>query len=97
MKRFYLEIEQIATDPANYPAPYYRRDGVDWKAVAWECLGTEERMTRLGALMDQAQAAASTEQEKLRVGLWHDALWKWMQEGCAEHLAAPAGTPPGKP
>jgi len=97
MKRFYLKIEQIASDPANYPAPHYRTAGVDWKAVAWECLGTEERMSRLGALMDQAQAAASTEQEKLRVGLWHDALWKWMQEGRAAYLAAPAGKTPGNP
>ena len=31
MKRFYLRLEAIACDPANYPAPYHRRDGIDWK------------------------------------------------------------------
>lgn len=83
MKRFYLQLEQIACNPENYPAPYYRENGIDWKNVAWTALGTEERMKQLGILMTEAQALAQGDLEKRRVALWHDALWKWMVEGSA--------------
>jgi GNAT superfamily N-acetyltransferase len=86
MKAFYLKIEEIATNPENYKRPYYRRNGIDWKNVAWTMLGTEERMKQLGELMTQAQSMAQTDMEKQRVGLWHDALWKWMEEGRAQYL-----------
>ena len=87
MKAFYLKIEEIATNPENYQRPCYRRNGIDWKNVAWTMLGTEERMKQLGELMAQAQSLAQTDIEKQRVGLWHDALWKWMEEGRAQYLA----------
>lgn len=82
MKRFYLLIEQTACNPANYP-PKYRPS----QTVAWENLGTAERMERLGTLMAEAQARAQTELEKQRVGLWRDAIWKWMVDGRAQYLS----------
>ncbi len=88
MKRFYLRLEEIACDPANYPAPYHRRDGIDWKNVAWERLGTPERMEELGALIIQAEQRAATDLEKQRVALWRKALWDWMCQGRDQHQAA---------
>lgn len=81
MKRFYLRLEEIACDPKNYPPPYHRRDGIDWKSVAWKRLGTAERMQELGVLVSQAEALAATETEKKRVALWRNALWEWMRQG----------------
>jgi len=86
MKAFYLKIEEIATNPENYQRPCYRRNGIDWKNVAWTMLGTEERMKQLGEFMTQAQSMAQTDMEKQRVGLWRDTLWKWMEEGRAQYL-----------
>jgi len=87
MKKFYLELERIASDPENYPPPYRRNNGIDWKGVPWSFQGTAERMGQLGKWMDEAQALAQTELEKQRVGLWRDAIWKWMQEGRADYVA----------
>ena len=88
MKRFYLRLEEIACNPANYPAPYHRRDGIDWKKVAWERLGTPERMEELGALIAQAQKLAVIDPEKQRVALWRKALWEWMCQGREQYTAA---------
>jgi hypothetical protein len=87
MKKFYLKLEEIATNPKNYPKPYYKRNAIDWKNVAWTTLGTAERMEQLGKLIAQAQSMAKTEQEKERVALWYDGVWKWMVDGRAEYLA----------
>jgi hypothetical protein len=84
MKRFYLRLEEIACDPANYPPPYHRRDGIDWRNVAWERLGTAQRMEELAALMAQAGNLAETEKEKQRTALWRTALWGWMSQGRQE-------------
>jgi hypothetical protein len=78
MKRFYLTLEHIACDPANYPRPYLRSSGIDWKGAAWKSLGTAERMKELGDLIDHAGSLAGTGAEKRRVGLWRKALWDWM-------------------
>lgn len=85
MKRFYLRLESIACDPANYPEPYHKRDGIDWKKVAWERLGTPARMEELGALVAEAERSASTGAEKERVALWRKALWDWMTEGAGRN------------
>ncbi len=79
MKRFYLRLEEIACDPTNYPPPYHRRDGINWRANAWERLGTAKRMAELGALIAQAEELAGTETEKQRVALWRRAIWEWMR------------------
>ncbi len=68
MKQFYLLLETTACDPANYPSPYHRRDGIDWKKAAWETLGTRERMDRFGGLMEEAGRRASN---KPQIGRAH--------------------------
>ena len=88
MKKFYLRLEEIACDRANYPEPYHRRDGINWKTVAWERLGTPERMEELGRWMAAAEKQAQTPAEKQRVSLWQKAFWDWMQQGRAEYTAA---------
>ena len=87
MQRFYLRLEQIACDPANYPPPFTRRDGINWKKVAWEQLGTPERMEELGALINQAQKRATTDPEQQRVALWRQAFWDWMCQGRDQYLS----------
>ncbi len=81
MKNFYTMLEKIVSEPKNYPKPYYRKNGIDWKNVAWKSLGTPQRMERLGKLIDEAKDLARTEQEKHRVALWEKALWQYISEG----------------
>ena len=88
MRKFYLRLEAIACEPANYPPPYSRRDGIDWKKAAWERLGTPERMAELGDFISEAQKLAATETEKKRVGLWRNAIWEWMLQGSEQQGAA---------
>ena len=90
MRRFYLGLEAIACDPANYPPPYLRASGIDWKKVAWEKLGTPERMKMLGALIHEAEVAAGTGPERKRVDLWRAALWDWMETGSKAATASAA-------
>jgi len=87
MKKFYLQIEKIACNPENYPEPYYKKNGIDWKSVAWTSLGTEERMKELGEFISQAQESAQTEVEKQRVQQWKEALWLWMLHGREEYYS----------
>ena len=86
MKEFYLRLENIACDPANYPAPYHRSNGIDWRKVAWERLGTAERMEQLGALMSQGERLAEANVEKQRVAQWRKAFWEWMRQGREQYL-----------
>lgn len=81
MRKFYLELEAVACDRANYPAPYLRKDGVDWRKVAWERLGTPERMDRWGQYLAEAERLAQAGVEQQRVALWRRALWDWMRQG----------------
>ncbi|MBN1420257.1 MAG: DUF4838 domain-containing protein [Planctomycetes bacterium] len=81
MRTFYLRLEAIACDPANYPPPVHRANGIDWRGAAWQHLGTSERMEELGALMAKAEKLAGTETEKRRVALWRNAIWEWMRQG----------------
>jgi hypothetical protein len=88
MKQFYLTLETIACDPANYPAPYLRKDGIDWKGVAWGGLGTADRMEKLGGFISAAEGLARTDLEKQHLAAWRKAIWEWMQEGRKEYLAS---------
>ncbi len=81
MERFYRRLESIACDPANYPVPYHKPSGIDWKRVAWEKLGTPDRMKELGDLIRQAESLSGSGPERKRVELWKAALWNWMEEG----------------
>jgi hypothetical protein len=87
MKTFYLKLEEIACNKANYPKG---RD-CQTQAIAWEKLGTAERMEELRTLIQDAKSRAETDRHKRRVSLWHDAIWKWMADGRAEYLARPHG------
>lgn len=87
MKQFYTRIEAIATDPANYPSPHYKKNGIDWKNVAWTQLGTAERMEELGKYISAAEAAPLDDTEKEHVARWRKALWQWMSDGRAEYLS----------
>lgn len=90
MKQFYTAIEQIATTPENYPAPYYKKNGIDWKNVAWKQLGTAERMEQLEKYIVAAESAAQSDLEKEHVARWKKGLWQWMLDGRAEYLARSA-------
>ncbi len=81
MQAFYLQLEAIACDPDNYPAPYGRRDGIDWRKAAWEKLGTPERMQVLGGWMAEAERRAEAAPERARVAQWKTAFWDWMRQG----------------
>jgi hypothetical protein len=61
------------------------RDGINWKAAAWETLGTAARMEELGKLIAQAEQLTSTDPERQRVALWRKAIWDWMKQGQDEH------------
>jgi hypothetical protein len=88
MKAFYLGLEKAACDRVNYPAPYHRANGINWKRAAWEKLGTAERMDEWGELISQASKLATTEPQKTRVSLWRKALWEWMLDGREQHTSS---------
>jgi hypothetical protein len=94
MNQWYRRLEEIACDPENYPPPYRRRDGIDWKRVAWERLGTAERMEELGGLIAKAEGLAQTTTEKQRLAQWREAIWDWMREGRERFEAARAPKAP---
>ncbi|MCC6580953.1 MAG: DUF4838 domain-containing protein [Phycisphaeraceae bacterium] len=81
MKQVYVTIETIYSDPANYPSPTHQTE-----ELAWGKLGTEERMAGIGKLMEAARAAAVTDLEKQRVGLFDKGIWQYMQAGRAMYL-----------
>jgi len=89
MRELYLLIERIYADPANYPDDVRRgeRDTHHTPEIVWGCLGTAERMAKLGTLMAQALQAARTDTEKKRVGLFKTTVWDSMTEGRAAYLA----------
>ena len=83
MKKFYTRIEETFNDPNSYPE-YVRAEEKQFhqnKELAWEYLGTEDRMNELGQLMEKAQALAKTDVEKERVLLWRRGVWDYMVEG----------------
>ncbi len=67
MKTFYLRIEQFACDPENYPPPIHRKNGIDWRNVAWTHLGTAERMQELGALISVGHGNHAVQQREAAV------------------------------
>jgi hypothetical protein len=82
MKDFYLLVERTYSDPANYP----EGESAQTPEIAWDRLGTEERMAQLGAFMAQAHAAAQTEQEKARVALFDKQVWEYMTTGRQQYV-----------
>ena len=59
--------------------------GHQTEELAWGLLGTRERMTEFGKLMDAAKAAAKTDLEKQRVALFDQGVWQYMLQGKAAY------------
>ncbi len=78
MKKFYLAVEQIYCDPANYPK---ERVGHQNAQIAWGRLGTKERMEDLESLLNRARMRVKTNEEKQRLRLFELSVWSYMAEG----------------
>ena len=66
MKKMYLRMEEIFTNPANY-AEEVRKENQHWhqdERIAWEMLGTDERMAELGKLMEATNSAGGTDRQR---------------------------------
>lgn len=83
MKKIYLYIEKVYSDPANYPeyVQRERRHFHQTEEIAWDYLGTEKRMKELGEMMEKAKRMAKTEVEKRRIALFEKGIWQYMVEG----------------
>ena len=96
MRQFYLEIEETFINPDNYPS-YVRttdRQYHQTEKIAWEYLGTKERMHQLSKLMQEAGQIAETDLERKRVRLWKEGVWEYMREGRRKYQRERAsGTP----
>jgi len=77
MKALYLRIEEIYSNPANYPADAHHQTA----EIAWGRLGTQERMAELGALMARAHGMATSDAERARVQLFDKQIWEYMTAG----------------
>lgn len=92
MREFYELIEKTYNDPNNYPEGI--RNGTlelhQSEEIAWGCLGTRERMEKLAALMNAANAAAKTENEKQRVAMFERGIWLPMVQGAANYVKTEA-------
>lgn len=95
MKQLYLRIEEIFSDPANYPEDIRsgKRHSHQTEEMAWGCLGTAERMAELGALMAEARRLAGSDLEKQRVALFEKGIWDYMVEGRRKYVAKTALAP----
>ncbi len=92
MRALYDQIEATFTDPRNYPPEIQQSPGHQHQTaeLAWEWLGTPERMAAMQKLMDQALAAARTDMEKRRVAAFKGGLWDYMVAGRQEYDAIKA-------
>lgn len=88
MKRLYLRIERIYSNPRNYPKEVQKsKHGFhQTEEMAWGYLGTEERMRELGRLIEEAKRSARTEVERRRVALFEQGVWQYMVEGRKKYL-----------
>ena len=83
MKRFYTLIEETYSNPENWP-----QDGGfhQTEALAWGTLGTEARMAKLKACMDEAVAADDDPVIKTRIERWRVGVWEYMVSGRKAYL-----------
>jgi len=96
MKQFYLCVEDTYCNPANYPEDIQKNlkeDFFQTEEIAWKYLGTEERMAKLGLLMDEATRLADGDVEQQRVALFRKAIWDHMAEGRQQYLVNQPGNP----
>ncbi|MBM4049421.1 MAG: DUF4838 domain-containing protein, partial [Planctomycetes bacterium] len=94
MRKLYEEIERAYCNPKSYPEDIAsgKRSSHQNVKLAWEHLGTAERMEKLGKLLDKAKSEAKTDTEKQNVGLFEKAVWNYMTAGrntYAKRMSAP--------
>jgi hypothetical protein len=89
MQAFYTLIEETFSNPAHYSREVRETDRQfhQTEQMAWEGLGTEERMEQLDAHMNRAKALASTEPYRTRVAQWDEGVWQYMLEGRRKYFA----------
>jgi len=81
IKEFYLSVEKIYADPANYPKKKNGTIGHQTENIACSYLGTKKRLLKLQALMKQAHSLAKSKIEKKRVELFDKGIWQYMKSG----------------
>ena len=81
MHRFYDLVEQTYCDPANYQTNRFGTVGHQTQNMAWNWLGTADRMEQLGDWIAEAESLARTEPEKERVELFKAGIWDYMCDG----------------
>jgi hypothetical protein len=90
MRQLYEAIERTYGDPASYPEAIAtgRIEGHHHQTeeVAWGYLGTEQRMAGFEKLLQQAQAAAQTPEQKQRMKLFTLGTWDYMVAGRTQYL-----------
>ena len=82
LQEFYGLVEEAYCNPANYD----KKDRHQTMQIAWEKLGTPERMSQLKTLMEQAKAAPATDLQKQRVALFEKGVWDYMVAGRNQYL-----------
>ena len=83
MKKFYLKIESVYSDPANYPSYIQTQDAQfhQTRELAWKYLGTPMVMEELEGYIEQARLEAESMEEKERVNSWKIGVWDYMLAG----------------
>jgi len=84
MRKLYCEIEETWSNPESYAREIRELPGKTQhqnEEMAWQWLGTEEKMKEFGKLMAAAEVAAKTDPEKQRVECFRKGIWDYMLEG----------------
>ena len=86
MQAFYRLIEQTYSNPENWDQDGGHHQTESW---AWEALGTQDRMSKLEALIMEADASAETASPtvKVRVARWKQGAWDYMEAGRKAYFA----------
>ena len=89
MQELYCRIEELFTNPDNYPIEVRRSLSHHHQTatLAWESLGTSDRMRSLAKLMAQAKDAAGSGVERERVALFEQGQWSYLVAGRAKYEA----------
>ena len=94
MAATYMDTSNYPTSTDNPPSP--KIPGHQTEAIAWDNLGTAERMDRWGSLMQQAKDAVASSPEKARVEEFDRGVWQQMVEGKALREFRKNHTPPNR-
>jgi hypothetical protein len=86
MKKFYLLVEKQWQDPGNRNcSPGCEYQFSSSPDVSWDNQGNAAVMKRLGEYMDQAKTLAQTADQKRRIALFDEAVWRFMLAGQREY------------